>query len=588
MLHALYPRICRLFTHISGKRRLQLFALLILMILSSALEVISIGAIIPFLGALTNQDKVFDSSSLRPVLEILGITSSDSLVTVFTILFCFAAITAAIVRLATLWIQARVSFGLGLDLNSSIFNRTLHQPLSVHLARNSSEIIMALSATSHETVQFIVMPLLSMINAVLMALAIMFFLFWLSDPLLTAVAAGTLIISYGILIHLTKSSISKNGSRITEQSINAIKAVQESLGGIRDVILGGTQSVFSAIYINANSHVVRSQANILILSNFPRFLLDPLGLIMIASASVYLFRDNDSVSSWLPPLGALALGAQRLLPLLQQIFSSLSSIRAGQSSLSRTLGLLEQPTPTRHLHDGESIPTLKQSIFLNHVSFYYPNNTNTVLNDVCIEITAGSKVGIIGDTGSGKSTLTDIMMGLLTPTSGDIRIDGIKLTDFNLRSWQSQIAHVPQNIFLTDNSILENIAFGVPINQINVDRVWHAVNLSQLRNTIEQLENGLMTTVGERGVRLSGGQQQRIGIARALYQSASIIFFDEATSALDQDTENALINAINSLDRKVTLIMIAHRWSTLRDCSMIFEIKNGKIQRCLTYNKLME
>jgi len=314
--------------------------------------------------------------------------------------------------------------------------------------------------------------------------------------------------------------------------------------------------------------------------------MEALGMLLIAALAYSLAQQVDGIAKAIPILGALALGAQRLLPVLQQAYGSWTQINSGQASLKDTLELLDQPLPD---YANQSITQLpfNQSIILRQLRFRYGEQAPYVLNQLNLTITKGSRIGFIGTTGSGKSTLLDIVMGLLQPTNGLLEIDGQPIAPANYRAWQSHIAHVPQAIFLADSTIEENIAFGIPRDQIDHSRVQQAAQQAQISESIESWPKQYQTFVGERGIRLSGGQRQRIGIARALYKQADVIIFDEATSALDGETEQAVMQAIESLSKELTLLIIAHRLTTLKSCTQIVELSDGNIRRTGTYQDIL-
>lgn len=310
-------------------------------------------------------------------------------------------------------------------------------------------------------------------------------------------------------------------------------------------------------------------------------------MLLIAALAYTLAQQSDGIAKAIPVLGALALGAQRLLPVLQQAYGAWSSIQGGKASLQDTLELLDQPLPDYAGQPAAKPLPFRQYINLNQLSFRYSPQTPWVLKNLDLRIVKGSRVGFIGATGSGKTTLLDIVMGLLQPTDGMIEIDGQSITTSNNRSWQAHIAHVPQAIFLADSTIEENIAFGVPKNQIDHERVRQAAHQAQIAEIIETWPKHYQTFVGERGIRLSGGQRQRIGIARALYKQADVIIFDEATSALDNETEQAVMQAIEGFSEDLTILIIAHRLTTLKNCTQIVELGNGGIKRTGSYQDIV-
>lgn len=316
------------------------------------------------------------------------------------------------------------------------------------------------------------------------------------------------------------------------------------------------------------------------LSAFPRYALEALGLVGIAFLGGLLVLQNGSGVAVIPLLGALALGAQRLLPAMQQVYRFWAALKGFNADLKGVLDMLNQPLPFE-VCIREPWP-FSESIILDSVRYRYGLDQQEVLKGINLEIRHGERIGLIGGTGSGKSTTVDLLMGLLKPTSGQLIVDGNNLHCPSrpelLVAWRAAIAHVPQSIYLADNSIMENIAFGVPKEQIDFSRVRKAADHAQLTSFINSCPEGFNTFVGERGVRLSGGQRQRIGIARALYKHARIIVFDEATSALDTSTEEAVIEALEGLSRELTVVMIAHRLSTLKSCDRIFRLENGRIE----------
>jgi ATP-binding cassette subfamily B protein len=353
------------------------------------------------------------------------------------------------------------------------------------------------------------------------------------------------------------------------------------------VLIDGTQPAYVKIYAEADGRMRRAQANSQIIGGSPRFLVEALGMLFIAGIGYSLASNTEGFVWAIPYMGVLVLGAQRILPSIHTIYSNLTALRAGQATLQDTLELLDQPLPPyAKLPSPAGIP-FNHSITLEKVSFRYTASTPWVLRDISLIIPKGSRVGIVGSTGCGKSTLLDLVMGLLHPTEGEVAIDGAAVTETNQRSWQKRIAHVPQDIFLADATIAENIAFGIPLRLIDFERVRRAAEIACIAETIETWQNKYGTRVGERGVQISGGQRQRIGIARAIYKQADVLFFDEATSALDIKTEKAVSESLLFLDCELTIFIIAHRISSLVACDVIIELESGRIKRHMTYEELV-
>ena len=556
-----------------------------LMLLTSFAEILSIGAVLPFLGVLTAPERVFAHTAAQPVIHALGLTAPAQLLLPLTIAFGAAALIAGAMRLLLLWASTRLSFTTGADLSISIYQRTLYQPYAVHCARNSSEIINGISSKTNGVIYIITM-LLTLISSAAMLIIILVALLSV-DPFVALVAIGGFGLIYGVIISLTRKQLSINSERIARESTFVIKSLQEGLGGIRDVLIDGSQATYCQIYRNADLPLRRAQSSSSFIGAGPRYAMEALGMLLISALAYSLSQQADGIAKAIPILGALALGAQRLLPVLQQAYAAWSGIRGGQASLQDTLGLLEQPLPD---HAGQSCASplpFKHSISLKQLGFRYSPQMPYVLKQLDLTVAKGGRVGFIGTTGSGKSTLLDIVMGLLQPTDGSMEVDGQTITPTNNRSWQAHIAHVPQAIFLADSSIEENIAFGVPKAQIDHQRVRKAAQQAQFADVIEMWPKQYQTFVGERGIRLSGGQRQRIGIARALYKQADVIIFDEATSSLDNETEEAVMQAIESLSTDLTILIIAHRLTTLKNCTQVIELGDGGIRRIGNYKDMV-
>ncbi len=576
----------RLWHHISPRRRGQFGLLLILMISASFAEILSIGAVLPFLAVLTAPERIFQLPAAQPFIRAAGMTSASQLLFPLTITFGIAALLSGVMRLLLLWASTRLSFATGADLSISIYRRTLYQPYAVHVARNSSQVISGISGKANGVIGSIILPTTTLISSIIMLTAILMALLSL-NPVIALAAFGGFGLIYLFIIKLTQKQVLLNSQCIARESTQVIKSLQEGLGGIRDVLIDGSQAAYCKIYRNADQPLRKAQGNNTFIGGSPRFGIEALGMMLIALLAYGLAQQPDGMVKAIPVLGALALGAQRLLPVLQGSYGSWSSILGGQVSLRDTLELLDQPLPDYIDQSPVKPLSFQQQIKLNNLSFRYTAQTPLVLNNLNLRIPKGRRIGFIGVTGSGKSTLLDIVMGLLAPTEGSLEIDGQSVTTGNNRAWQAHIAHVPQAIFLADSTIEENIAFGVPKGKIDQSRIKQAAQKAQIADIIESWPKKYQTYVGERGIRLSGGQRQRIGIARALYKQADVIIFDEATSALDNETEQAVMEAIESLDNELTILIIAHRLTTLKNCTQIVELADGGIKRTGTYQDII-
>jgi ABC-type multidrug transport system fused ATPase/permease subunit len=574
--------LLRVWHHLSPRRHAQFMVLLTLMILASFAEIMSIGALLPFLAILTDPERVFMHPNAQTLIQLLAIKEPQQLLLPLTTVFVVAALIAAVMRILLLWVSTRLSFAAGADLSIKIYRSTLYQPYSVYLGRNSSEIIDGISVKTTSAIYLIQMAL-NLISSIVMLAFILIALLY-ADPIVALTTFGSFGLIYLVVMRLTRKRLLINSQTVARESIVVIKSLQEGLGGMRDVLINGSQAAYCQIYSNADQPLRRAQGNNAFINYAPRYAMEALGMLVIAALAYTLTKNQDGMSNAIPILGALALGAQRMLPVLQQAYGSWVSIQGGMVSLQNTLELLDQPLPTYVDQPPVKPVAFQRNILLNEISFRYSTKTPWVIKDFSLSIPKGSRVGFIGTTGSGKSTLLDIVMGLLQPSQGTLEVDDQLITPANYRSWQAHIAHVPQAIYLADSTIEENIAFGIPKDQIDSQRVLQAAQQAQIAVAIQSWPDQYQTFVGERGVRVSGGQRQRIGIARALYKQADVIIFDEATSALDSETEQSVMQAIEGLSKELTLLIIAHRISTLANCTQIVELSQGAVKKTGNYN----
>jgi ABC-type multidrug transport system fused ATPase/permease subunit len=486
-----------------------------------------------------------------------------------------------------LWASTRIAFSAGADLGIEVYRRTLYQPYRVHVARNSSEVISGITNKVNSVVFGVLSPLLTLVSSVVLLLAIMIALIAI-HPLMALLAAVSFGAFYALITWMSRQRVHRNSQRIAYEQTQVVKALQEGLGGIRDVLLDGTQPVYCNIYRQADYPLRLAQGSNIFIGGSPRYVMEALGMVLISVLAYFLSHQSGGISTALPALGALALGAQRLLPALQQIYSAWTSIAGSYASLVDTLELLDQPLSGEMLQPAPAPLRFQKDIQFRDVRFRYTVDGPWVLDDLNLVIPKGSRVGFVGSTGSGKSTTLDLLMGLLIPTEGEFLVDGQVVSDNRMRAWQRSIAHVPQSIYLADTTLAENIAFGVPPEAIDLDRVREAARQAQIADFIENRPDGYQACVGEQGIRLSGGQRQRIGIARALYKQASVLVFDEATSALDNATEQSVMDAIEGLSGDLTILLIAHRLSTVQRCDTIVELEHGRLVAKGTYDHLLE
>ncbi len=555
------------------------------MILASFAEMLSLAAVLPFLGALTAPEKLFSNSWIQfALVHPLGLRQPAELLLPITFLFAIAAFLSGGMRFLLLWVQTRLSHAIGADFSLEMFRRTLYQPYSVHLSRNSSEVIAGISTKAKAVVGGTLLPVMTILSSIVLLSAIFLTLLTI-EPLVTSMALIGFILIYTLVILVTSNSLLKNSREINESHSNVIKVLQEGLGGIRDVLLDGTQKIHCRQFEIVDARLRKAMANVQIISVSPRYAVESFGMVLISLLAYVLALRSEDIPSAMPILGVFAMGAQKMLPMLQQSFAGWASIRGGQASLSDALDLMEQSLPVNsNINSGIKF---RREIVFRNVEFAYSPEGPKILRHLNLSIVKGARIGVIGSTGSGKSTFLDVLMGLLEPTDGQILVDGVEITRTNRQAWQRHVAHVPQNIFLYDSSIVDNIALSSSCSTVNHERVRSAVAMAQIDELVDSLDQKFDTRVGERGARLSGGQRQRIGIARALYKSVDLLVLDEATSALDNVTESKVMQAIDDMQSELTIVIVAHRLSTLSKCDQIFEFEAGNLKRVGTYSEIV-
>lgn len=575
----------RLWHQLSRKRRRQFVLVLVLMLFSAFAEAISLGAVLPFLGVLTAPARVMDYPGVSRIAATLDITSPEGLVLPLTVAFAVSALLAGALRMLLLWASSRLTLASGADLSIEVYRRTLYQPYRVHVARNSSEVISAITGKVAIAIGAL-QSVLTMVSSAVLIATVMLALLAIDAKVAMAAAIG-FGTSYGLVTWVTRRRLRENSERIGEEWTQVHKALQEGLGGIRDVLLDGTQPLYSEIFRRSQLPLMQAQGSNAFVAGSPRFVMEALGMVLIAALAYALSRQEGGLGTAMPVLGALALGAQRLLPSLQQSYVAWVTMAGNRTSLADALELLDQPLPAWSDSPPSTALRFGEAIRFEGVCFRYAGEGPWVLDGLSFAIAKGERIGFVGTTGSGKSTALDLLMGLLEPNVGQITVDGVPVNDQSRRAWQRIIAHVPQSIYLADTTVAENIAFGVPREAIDHERVRQAAHKAQIAEFIERQPEAYRALVGERGVRLSGGQRQRIGIARALYKQAKVLVFDEATSALDNSTEQAVMDAIDKLDHELTIIIIAHRLSTVQRCDRIFELDHGRVVAQGTYDQLL-
>lgn len=566
-------RLRRIYGPLSRRRRLQFLLLALLSLVGVIAELLTIGAVLPLLFIALQPDQLARFPLVNNIIQ--SVTGSLGVVPLAAaaILLAIAAVGATVIRLLIQWYTQRLVFAVNHDLATQLYGKILRQPFEWHAHHHSSIILSAMEKVYQISVG-VILSFVSAVSSLIISLFVVGLLFAI-NPTAAALAALLVGLIYALLILLTKTRNAAASSRMAALRDQRVHILQESSGGIRDIALDQTQPYFEQRFSELDRQFNKTLVWNQMVMVLPRIMIEGALIILIAMLAVWFSARPGGLTLAIPALGAMAIGAQRLLPLVQQVYTGYGNYALSIGQIDDVLDLLELPVdePGAAAATIDDVPFEREIRFAD-VTFDY-HSSERALHHIDLSIKAGERVGIIGRTGSGKSTLVDLMMGLLRPTSGEIRIDGKPLTDRSLPGWKSHIAHVPQHIFLADNSIATNVAFGQ--EAVDRERVEQCLAQAGLADWIATLPNGMDSFVGERGVRLSGGQRQRVGIARALYKDARLLVLDEATSSLDNETEQVVMDAVNGLDRKLTVVIIAHRLSTVEACDTIVRLDAGRI-----------
>tara|TARA_B100000242_G_C43055272_1_gene493711 strand:- start:7684 stop:9402 length:1719 start_codon:yes stop_codon:yes gene_type:complete len=558
----------------------------IFIVVASFFEMASLGAVVPFLGVLSEPEPVFQNEYLQPFIKFFGITEANQLALPMTVLFVSLVLLSAIIRLILLWTLTRLSQLAGADLSINIYRHTLYQDYSVHVSRNSSEVINGIITKTQTVSKGVFGPILNLISTSVTIIGIIAVLLLINVTVtLTAfIGFGSL---YLIVMYLTRRNLRENSQHIAEKSDLMVKSLQEGLEGIREVLINNNQQFYTELYRSSDLQMRRASWRNEMIYSSPRFGMEGVGISIVAIFAYSATLNLGGIDQFLPILGAFVLGAQKLLPAIQKAYASYSRVKGSKYSLQDVITLLDQPLPVFDNEQSLAYFPYENSIELKNLSFRYSEESPWILKNINLEIPKGSVVGVVGTTGCGKSTLLDLIMGLLPPSKGEVKVDNVSLKAHNKRSWQAHISNVPQHIYLSDGTIEENIAFGLPSDEIDHERVLEAAKKAQLSDLIENWGKGYQTLVGERGTRLSGGQRQRVGLARAFYKQTDVLILDEATSALDDETELAVMDSIENFDEELTVVIIAHRITTLKSCDMIIKLNSDYTMQILSYEELM-
>ena len=579
--------IKELFNIFSSRQRSRFLRLQILVLLMTLIEMCGVVSISPFMALIGDMSLLDQDGVLRKVYLSTGVSTAKEFIFLLGVFTLVILTISSLLSMYTVWSMALFANKVGTEIGEKLYRNYMSEPWLFHTEENSAHLTKKISIESARLTQMILVPLMQLNARVVLVVMMSSMIFWLNPAV--AVSALTIFgIAYFLLFKFVRRKLAINSMQVSTANEERFVLMAEGFGGIKDVLLLGRQKDFIEKFNSSSAKLAYCQGSNQGLVEAPRHFMELVTFSALILLILYLYSGDDSgIGSILPLLSVYALAGFKMLPAFQQIYRSVGRIKGNISafdSIKKDL-LGKNILPERDI-DAYLVP--KRNFALKNVSFTYPGKDNPVLNHINISISVKQTIGLVGSSGSGKSTLIDLLMGLIEPSEGGLLIDGRSLTVQDKGAWQNTIGYVPQSIFLSDRSFLENIAFGVPLADTDIKKAMKAATLAHLEELLDELPEGIHSHIGERGIQLSGGQRQRIGIARALYHDPEILIFDEATSALDGLTEKAIMDAIHDFSGKKTIVMIAHRLKTVRKCDVIFYMDKGRIVDKGTFTELLE
>ena len=582
--------IKQLFVLLTDKQLKQFYLLQVLVVIMAFTELLGIASIAPFMALVGDISILETNGVFAQLYQLSGLNNPMDFLFYTGVIVLVMLAFSTVISMFTTWRLSIFGARIGTEIADRLYSYYMQQSWQFHASGSSAQLTKQVSTEAARISSQIVQPLMIMNSKLVLALFISISIV-IYDPVIAILGLFIFSLAYFVLYRLVRQKLESNGQQLSEVSTQRFRLMNEGFGGIKDVLLLNRSHDFITRFHDSGKVFARAQGTNIAISQVPRYFIELIAFgAMISLVLVLIKVHSGNLGEVLPILAVYALAAFKLLPALQQIYSSLSQIKGNTAAFEAVKDDLERSFDSQKTSSDTVVSTpidLKRSIKLSNIEFSYPGKERPAVDGVNMSIPVNSVIGLVGSSGSGKSTLIDLLLGLLTPQQGGIYVDDIRITADNKRAWQDLLGFVPQSIFLSEGSIAENIAFGIPAKDISLKQVNKALNLANLTELVEQLPDGVNTRVGERGVQLSGGQRQRIGIARALYHEAEVLVFDEATSALDGITEKIVMDAIHEFSGQKTIIMIAHRLKTVEKCDLIYFMEHGKIIDHGTYQELV-
>ena len=564
--------------------------LLMMILIMALLDMIGVASILPFISVLTNPDIIETNSILNTLfqnMKIFGVETSQQFLFALGVMVFILLVVSILFKALTTYAQLRFILMREYSISKRLVEGYLHQPYSWFLNRHSADLGKNILSEAGGVVGGFLKPLIDVIAKGMVALSIITLLI-IVDPKLAFSIGVILGGAYIIIFYFIRTYLAKIGKKRLEHNEIRFKSVSEAFSATKEVKVGGLEKIYIKLFSQSAHIYARTSAASSVAAQLPRFILEIIAFGGVLLIILYMMKQSDNFNSVLPIISLYVFAGYRLMPAIQQIYSSFVSLTFTEPATNSLSEDLKNLKPI-NLNPDKGTLSFNKSITLKNIHYNYPNSPRTALKNISFSIPIKSSIGLVGATGSGKTTTVDIILGLLEPQKGILEVDNKIITKHNTRAWQQCIGYVPQNIYLSDDTVAANIAFGVDPKNILQSKVEYASKIANLHEfIIDELPQQYETAIGERGVRLSGGQRQRIGIARALYHNPQVLILDEATSALDNQTEKAVMKEVNNINKDITIIIISHRLSTVKKCDQIFFLKNGKLENQGTFDELIK
>ena len=569
------------------RKRVKL--LLIMSIIMALLDMIGVASILPLIAVLANPGVIETNIFLNKIFQassVFGVENSQQFLFLLGLLVFLIVVSSLAFKALTIFRQAQFAEMCQYTLSKRLVEGYLNQPYSWFLSRHSADLGAAILSEISQVTSGGLAPIMELISRSFVAVALITLLV-IADPKLTFIVGITLGVAYFLIYSLIRRYLNRVGGERLKNNKLRFKSISEAFGAVKEVKVGGLEKIYLKRYSDPSLIFARINSTVSIMSSLPRYFLEAIAFGGILIIILYLMTQTNDFSNVLPIISLYVFAGYRLIPALQQIYVSFNQITFAGPSIDRLYDDVKNLKPL-YLNQNQDALSLNKTITLKNIHYNYPNSSRATLKDINLSIPAKTTVGLVGATGSGKTTTVDIILGLLEAQKGTLEVDGKIITKQNSRAWQRSIGYVPQHIFLSDDTVAANIAFGVEpknINQAAVEKACKIANLHEF--VVDELSQQYQTTIGERGIRLSGGQRQRIGIARALYHNPLVLILDEATSSLDNETEKAVMDAVNNIGKEITIILIAHRLNTVKNCDTIFRLDKGQLVGVGTFNEII-